>query len=88
MAPRIHERVLRRWEALPARWQVGAALPAALIALLALHLALFPHLGVGRSATYAVMEAIPVALIVTFATQTELARRERAARRDGDDHVP
>jgi hypothetical protein len=73
-------RLLTRWESLAPRQQIAVATPVALLLLLGFHEAFFPLLTWQRSLTYAVMECVPAALGVTFATQTELARRRR-----GDD---
>lgn len=70
-------RLLARWEALPPRHQIAVATPSAFLVLFLVHASpLFPLLDWKRALTYALMECVPVALVLTFATQTELARRE------------
>jgi hypothetical protein len=76
-------RLLHLWESLPARHQIMVATPIAFVLLFLIHASgLFPLLTIRRALTYALMECIPVALVVTFATQTELARRASAAEND------
>jgi hypothetical protein len=77
--------MLRRWERLPARIQVLVAWPACCVFLAAIHLVFFPWLTAARALSYAVFEAVPLALLVVFATQTELARRANAAAPPLDD---
>lgn len=73
-------RLLSWWEALPDRGRVAWGIPVALLVLFAFHEAFFPLLTWQRSLMYAVMEAVPVSLVVAFATKNEL--RRRADRRD------
>ena len=74
-------RLLTWWESLPPRRQIMVATPVAFLLLFLIHASgLFPLLTIKRALTYAVMECVPVALVVTFATQTELARRAHAAK--------
>lgn len=76
----MFRRLLARWESLSPRNQIFVATPIAFVVLFLVHVSpLFPLLGWEKSLTYAVMECVPVALVLTFATQTELARRERDA---------
>lgn len=72
-------RLLAGWEALAPRHQVLVATPLALLVLFGVHEAFFPLLTWKRSLMYAVMECVPLALVVTFATQVELVRREQRA---------
>jgi len=74
-------RLLAFWESQPPRRQVLIGAPTTFLVLLAVHLVGFPHLTLARSASYALMEALPLALVVTYATQVELVRREAAAGR-------
>lgn len=70
-------RLLARWEALPPRYEIAVATPVAFLVLFLVHASpLFPLLDWKRAVAYALMECVPVALVLTFATQTELARRE------------
>ena len=74
-------RMLHLWESLPARRQILVATPIAFVLLFLIHASgLFPLLTIQRALMYAAMECVPVALVVTFATQTELARRASVAR--------
>ena len=66
------------WEALDGRGRMLFGTPAALVVLFGFHEAFFPLLDWQRSLTYAVMEAVPVALLVAWATQNELRRRAAA----------
>ena len=61
------------------RSRVLVAIPGAFVALFAFHEAFFPLLSWGQSLTYAVMECVPVALVIAWATQNELRRRAAAA---------
>lgn len=70
-------RLLDRWEALQARHQVMVSAPVLAVLLFVVHEAFFPRLQWHDSLLYALMECVPLALVVTFATQSELARRER-----------
>lgn len=72
-------RLLAYWESLPPRRQVLVGAPTLFVALLAIHLVGFPNLTFARSLAYALMEALPLTLVVTYATQVELVRRETAA---------
>ena len=72
-------RILAFWESLPPRKQVLFGAPTMFVLLLAVHLVGFPHLTFARSCAYAIMEAVPLALVVTYATQVELVRRETAS---------
>lgn len=59
------------------------AFPVAWVFLFVFHQA-FPLLSNGERALYATMEAMPVALVVAWATENELRRRaEREARERG-----
>lgn len=80
-------RLLARWEALPARWQIIVSTPTLFVVIVLGHVAFFPLVGWVQAIGYAAMEAVPLALVVTFATQVELAKRRRtedalAARRE------
>ena len=67
--------LLRRWEALAPRHQVLLGIVVGFPLLLLVHAA-FPLLSWQERLGYAAFEAVPLALLVTFATQTELRRRE------------
>ena len=67
--------ILSRWESLPPRRQIQLGIPLAFLVLFAVHEAFFPNLTLGRTLGYALMESVPLALVVTYATQVELARR-------------
>ncbi|MCW2973045.1 MAG: hypothetical protein JWN72_1318 [Thermoleophilia bacterium] len=71
-------RLLTAWESMPPRRQVLVGAPTMFVLLLVVHLVGFPHLTFARSCAYAIMEAVPLALVVTYATQVELVRRENA----------
>lgn len=68
-------RVLGWWEALPGRRQVPVGMVVAFVVLYCFHQAFFPLLDWKRSGMYAVMECVPVALLMAWATQNELRRR-------------
>lgn len=82
----MFRRLLARWEALSPRHQIAVAAPVAFVALFLIHVSgLFPLLDWKDALLYAGMECLPVALVVTFATQTELARRrQQEAARGGE----
>ncbi|MCW2949096.1 MAG: hypothetical protein JWN41_109 [Thermoleophilia bacterium] len=69
-------RLLTAWESLPPRRQIAFGAPAVFALLLVVHLVGFPNLTLTRSIAYALMESLPIALIITYATQVELVRRE------------
>ena len=75
MIPSMPRRFLSWWESLPARRQVLVASPAIAVVLFCVHEAFFPLLEWHDSLLYAVMECVPVALVLAFATHTELTRR-------------
>jgi hypothetical protein len=71
------------WESQTGRTHVLLGIPIAWIVLFAFH-QMFPLLSQLQRAMYATMEAVPVALVVAWATQNELRRRAEAeARRNG-----
>ncbi|MCW2928188.1 MAG: hypothetical protein JWM86_2156 [Thermoleophilia bacterium] len=72
-------RLLTRWESLSGRNRVLLAIPIAFVVLFAFHEAFFPLLSWSQSLTYAVMECVPVALVIAWATENELRRRADAA---------
>ncbi len=78
-------RLLNWWEALPGRRQVLYAIPVSAALLFCFHEAFFPLLSWTESLTYAVMECVPVALLVAWATQNELRRRAAGGSGDADD---
>lgn len=84
-------RLLQWWESLPGRGRVLVGIPVAWVVLFVFHQA-FPLLSQLERALYATMEAVPIALVLAWATQNELRRRAeaeaRAAGRDveADDH--
>jgi hypothetical protein len=63
------------WEALPGRSRVLIGIPVAALVLFLFHEAFFPLLSWKQSLMYAVMECVPVALVLAWATQNELRRR-------------
>lgn len=72
-------RILTRWEALSDRGRIIAGIPIAWTVLFAFH-QMFPLLSKLERAVYATMEAVPVALVLAWATKNELRRRgEREA---------
>lgn len=71
-------RLLAWWEGLAPRRQLQVAIPAMLVLLYGVHDLFFPLLSSRKALTYAVMECVPLALIVTWATQNELRRRQAA----------
>jgi len=81
-------RLLTWWEALPGRRRVLYAIPVAALALFAFHEAFFPRLTWGDSLLYSVMECVPVALLVAWATENELRRRAAAERRARGEELP
>ena len=72
-------RLLAWWESLAPRRQVLIGIPTAFVLLFAVHEAFFPLLTWKKSLTYAVMECVPLALLLAWTTQNELRRRQRAA---------
>jgi len=81
-------KLLSKWESLPPRRQVAYATPTLLVLLFGFHEAFFPLLEWTQSLTYAVMECVPLALVVTFATQTELTRRAQHANQTSEPSTP
>lgn len=75
-------RLLGWWEALPGGRRVAYGIPAAAVALFAFHHA-FPLLSWQQRLGYALMEAVPLALLVAWATENELRRRRGEP---GDQH--
>jgi hypothetical protein len=73
-------RLVRWWESLSGRARVLIGIPVAWVVLFLFHQA-FPLLSQLDRAVYATMEAVPVALIVAYATQNELRRRAEAEAR-------
>jgi len=67
--------LVRRWEALPVGRQLIVSYATLFSVLLAVHVAFFHRISFGRSLGYAIFEAIPLALMVVFASQAEAARR-------------
>ncbi len=78
-------RLLVRLEdsSVPVQLAFGYALAFAV--LFAGHLVFFPWLTAARCASYAVFEAIPVALVILLVLHTERAKRQRG---DSDDVLP
>ena len=72
-------RLLTWWESLAARHQILVAAPVAFVLLYIIHDAFFPLLTPRKALTYALMECLPLALLLTWATQNELRRRADAA---------
>ena len=76
----MSRRILDRWESLTDRGRILTAIPIAWVVLFAFH-QMFPLLSQVERGVYATMEAVPVALVVAWATKNELRRRaEREAR--------
>lgn len=73
-------RLVTWWESLPGRSRVLIGIPVAWVAIFLFHQA-FPRLTQLDRAVYATMEAVPVSLLVAFATQNELRRRAEAQAR-------
>ena len=73
-------RLVSWWESLPGRVRVLVGIPLAWVVLFVFHQA-FPLLSQLERATYATMEAVPIALLLAWATQNELRRRADAERR-------
>lgn len=73
-------RLVSWWESLPGRGRVLVGIPLAWVVLFLFHQA-FPLLSQLERATYATMEAVPIALLLAWATQNELRRRADAERR-------
>lgn len=76
------QRILSWWEGMPGRGRVLVGIPVAMAVLFAFHHA-FPLLSWHERLMYAAMEAVPVALLVAWATENELRRRAAHA---GDQH--
>jgi hypothetical protein len=76
-------RLISWWEGLDGRTRVLAGIPIAFVVLFMFH-QFFPKLTTGDRLLYAGMEAVPVALVMAWATQNEL--RRRAEREPDDDH--
>lgn len=75
--------ILNWWEGLPGRRRVLYGIPIAWVVLFLFHQA-FPLLDQGDRITYAFMEAVPVALVMAWATENELRRRAEAEARAAD----
>lgn len=71
------------WEGLEGRTRVLVAIPAAFVVLFLFHHA-FPRLSTGDRLLYAAMEAVPVALVVAWATENELRRRREQSAGEAD----
>lgn len=76
-------RLLAWWEGLQGRTRVFVAIPLAWVVLFVFHQA-FPLLSNWDRALYATMEAVPIALLVAWATENELRRRREQEARQGD----
>jgi hypothetical protein len=75
----MSRRILDRWESLADRDRILVGIPLAWVVLFAFH-QMFPLLSQPERALYATMEAVPVALVLAWATKNELRRRaERQA---------
>lgn len=83
---RMGRRLLRWWESLPGRGRVLIGIPVAWVLLFGFHQA-FPLLSQLDRAMYATMEAVPIALVLAWATQNELRRRADAERRAAGEPV-
>jgi hypothetical protein len=73
----VGRRLLQWWESLPGHRRVIIGIPVAWVVLFVFHQA-FPLLDQVQRATYATMEAVPIALVIAWATQNELRRRAEA----------
>lgn len=71
------------WESLPGRRRVQFGIPLAWVVLFVFHQA-FPLLSQLERATYAAMEAVPLALLLAWATENELRRRHASTEVRGD----
>jgi hypothetical protein len=74
-------RLLSWWEGLSGRTRVLVGIPLSFVILFLFHEAFFPRLTIGDSLLYAGMEAVPLALVLAWATQNELRRRADAEAR-------
>lgn len=80
------QRLVTWWESLQGRTRVFVAIPCAFVFLFVFHQA-FPRLDQGERVLYSLMEAVPIALVVAWATENEMRRRrelEEASRDVGD----
>jgi hypothetical protein len=68
------QKLISWWEGLEGRTRVLAGIPIAFVVLFLFH-QFFPLLSTGDRLLYAAMEAVPVALVMAWATQNELRRR-------------
>lgn len=80
-------RLLSWWESLSGRGRVLLGIPVVWVALFAFHQA-FPRLSQLERAMYATIEAVPIALLLAWATQNELRRRADAEQRAPDRSDP
>lgn len=71
--------LVRRWEDLPTRAQLAIVLPVAIVVLFAIHITLLNQ-PLWRGLGYGVFWGVLVAAAILVATQTEKAKRERAAK--------
>ncbi len=71
-------RILNWWEGLSGKGRVLFGIPVAWVVLFAFH-QMFPLLSNWDRALYATMEAVPVALVLAWATQNEMRRRAERA---------
>jgi hypothetical protein len=74
----MSRRFLNRWEVLTGRGRELVGIPVAWVVLFLFH-QMFPLLSQVDRAMYATMEAVPVALVLAWATQNELRRRAERA---------
>lgn len=72
------KRILSWWEGMSGRGRVLVGIPVAMAVLFAFHHA-FPLLSWHERLMYAAMEAVPVALLLAWATENELRRRADCA---------
>lgn len=73
-------RIIEWWESRSGRDRVLIGIPVAAVVLFMFH-QMFPLLSWQERLLYSVMEAIPVALLMAWATENELRRRAEIERR-------
>lgn len=77
------QRLINWWEGLQGRTRVLVGIPIAFVVLFMFH-QMFPLLSTGDRLLYAAMEAVPLALVLAWATQNELRRRAEQEQRARD----
>lgn len=66
------------WESRSGRTRIFVATPVSFVVLFLFHAAFFPRLTTADALLYSLMECVPVALLVAWATENELRRRRMA----------